>query len=176
VKPIQAAKAAVRTEELAERLTGPGQRRGSSAEIAFVCPLHDDHEPSLRVDPERGVWYCDPCAVGGDVVELARRAWGYPDDGRGAAEAAAFLLLEFGHELPQRPQSWFARQERQKPMRDAIEEARIEVMMRRLWRYVFEPIVTDIEDPDERVRMADQLWRKVLPRVIRLAEDREGTE
>src|SRR5215203_980634 len=90
VKPIQAAKKAVKVEELAERLAGPGVRRG--CEVAFRCPLYDDHDPSLRVDQERGVWYCDPCAVGGNVVELARRVWGYPDCGRGAAEAAVFLL------------------------------------------------------------------------------------
>src|SRR5215208_5686830 len=75
-KPIDAAKEAITVEELAERLSGaPGVRRGR--EIAFVCPLHDDHDPSLRVDPERGVWFCDPCLLGGDVVELARQAWGY---------------------------------------------------------------------------------------------------
>ena len=60
-------------EELAERLSGgPGVKRGR--EIAFLCPLHDDHDPSLMVDPEKQVWHYFPCAVGGDVVRLAQLA------------------------------------------------------------------------------------------------------
>jgi CHC2 zinc finger len=129
-RPIDAAKEAVSVLELAERLSGPGTRSGT--EVYFRCPFHDDRNPSLRVNADRGVWYCDVCAVGGDVVELARRAWGHTDDGRGAAEAAAFLLMEFGHAVPQHPPSWFRKQERQRAVRDAIDEARVEVLMRRL--------------------------------------------
>jgi CHC2 zinc finger len=169
--PINEAKRLVPVVELAEKLSGaPGVRRGR--EIAFVCPLHDDHDPSLRVDPERGVWFCDPCLRGGDVVELARLAWGY--DQRDAHVAAAMLLLEFGHEVPQRPPAWFRRQERHRPMRDAIEDARVKVMMRRLWRWVYEPILAELEDADERERMGDELWAKVLPLARRLAEERGG--
>jgi hypothetical protein len=172
VRPIDAAKKAVSVEELAERLSRPGTRRGN--EVFFRCPLHDDKNPSLRVNPEGGVWYCDPCAVGGDVVELARRAWGHSDDGRGAAEAAAFLLMEFGHKVPQHPPSWFRKQERQRAVRDAIEEARVEVLMRRLWLWIFEPILADLEDADERERVGDELWAKVLPRAKQLVEERGG--
>ena len=93
-KPIQAAKEAVSVEELAERLSGPGLRRGR--ELAFVCPLHDDHDPSLRVDPEKGVWFCDPCRVAGDVVRLAQLAWGIDRPNVAADE----VLMAFGHELP----------------------------------------------------------------------------
>lgn len=56
---------------LAEHLYGPGVRRGK--EILFLCTLHDDHHPSLRVSPEKGFWWCPPCCVGGDVVTLASR-------------------------------------------------------------------------------------------------------
>jgi hypothetical protein len=172
VRPIDAAKEAVSVVELAERLSGTGTRRGK--EVFFRCPYHDDRNPSLRVDPDRGVWYCDPCAVGGDVVELARRAWGHTNDGQGAAEAAAFLLMEFGHEVPQRPPSWFRKQERQRALRDAIDEARVEVLIRRLWRRVIEPILADLEDADERERVGDELWAKVLPRAKQLVEERGG--
>ena len=169
---IAAAKADVQVEELAERVTGLGEKRGR--EVAFLCPLHDDHNPSLRVNPEKGVWYCDPCGVGGDVVRLAQLAWGYPDDGRGAAEAAAFLLLEFGYEVPQRPPAWFRRQERQAAMRAVIKDARVEVLMRRLWRWIFVPILADIEDADERARAGEKLWATILPLAMRLIDNREG--
>ena len=174
VRPISAAKEAVTVLELAEKLSGgPGVRRGR--EIAFLCPLHDDHNPSLRVNPERNVWYCDPCTVGGGVVELARRAWGHTEDGRGAAEAAAFLLMEFGHEVPQRPPSWFRKQARQHGMRQLIREAKIEALTRGLWRVVFDPIVAEVEDPEDRKQMIDGLWRCVWKQAAIIVDsDGEG--
>jgi hypothetical protein len=40
------------------------------------------------------------------VVDLAAAAWGY---GRGEmAMAAADLLREYGHPIPERPASWYA--------------------------------------------------------------------
>src|SRR5215210_5141932 len=144
--PIEAAREAVPILDLAERLSGSaGVRRGR--EIAFRCPLHDDHDPSLRVDPDKGVWFCDPCLRGGDVVELSRLAWGY--DERDAHIAAADLLHEFGHDLPQRPSVYFRKQERQAPVRQALEEVKVRSAQRRLMR-IFGPFVSRIEDPDER--------------------------
>jgi len=152
--PIDAAKEAVPVIDLAERLAGPGVRRGR--EIAFRCPLHDDHDPSLRVDPDKGVWFCDPCLRGGDVVELARLAWGY--DQRDAHTAAAMLLMEFGHEVPQRPPAWFRKQERQKPRRDAVEQTRNNVLRRRLFKYLILPLINTIEDEEEHNRELDRAW------------------
>jgi len=169
VKPIDAAKEAVRVEELAERLTGPGVRRGR--EVFFRCPLHDDHNPSLRVDAERGVWYCDPCAVGGDVVELARLAWEYPDDGRGAAEAAAFLLLEFGHELPQRPPSWSSRQDRQARVRSRIDAERVEHIRMLVFRLVWMPWLRRLPEW-VREEAAESAWASSRPMALRLYEQR----
>jgi hypothetical protein len=42
-----------------------------------LCPLHDDRHPSLRVNPDKQVWFCDPCGIGGDgirFVELVEKA------------------------------------------------------------------------------------------------------
>ena len=49
---------------------GSGVRRGK--EVAFTCPLHDDSNPSLRVNPEKNLCYCDVCARGGDGIWLVR--------------------------------------------------------------------------------------------------------
>jgi DNA primase len=152
--PIDAAKEAVPVIDLAERLTGPGVRRGR--EIAFRCPLHDDHDPSLRVDPNKGVWFCDPCLMGGDVVELARLAWGY--DQRDAHVAAATLLMEFGHEVPQRPPAWFRKQERQHHTRAAIEETKMNIVRRRLFKHLILPLLNAIEDEEEHNRELDRAW------------------
>jgi hypothetical protein len=174
-KPIDAAKEAVPVIDLADRLAGPGKLRRVNKTWTTNCllPNHEDRSPSFVVYPETNSWYCFSCLRGGDVVELARLAWGY--DEREAHTAAAMLLMEFGHEVPQRPPAWFRRQERQRQMRDAIEDARVEVLMRRLWLWVFEPILADLEDADERERLGDELWAKVLPLARRLAEERGGT-
>lgn len=167
---IEAAKEAVTTPQLAERLSGPGVRRGR--EIAFRCPLHDDHAPSLRVDPEQGVWFCDPCLVGGDVIELARRAWDY--DKSEVATAAAALLYEFGHPLPERPPSWFARQERQAPVRDRLEAERIEHVRMLLFRLLWMPWLRRLPEW-AREETADSAWAGTLPLARQLYSKRRDS-
>jgi hypothetical protein len=71
--------------------------------------------------------------------------------------AAAELLHEFGHEIPQRPASWHRKNERQKPIRDAIQEARVRHTQRRLFR-IFMPMIEELEDENERREEADYLW------------------
>ena len=43
------------------------QRRGSG-EVAAHCPLHEDKTPSLMISPERGLFYCHSCHVGGNII------------------------------------------------------------------------------------------------------------
>jgi hypothetical protein len=90
------------------------------------------------------------------VVDLAAAAWGY---GRGEmGMAAADLLREFGCEIPDRPASWYVKQARQKPIRNAIEETRVRHTQRRLFR-MFLPMITEIEDDGERREEIEYLWR-----------------
>jgi DNA primase len=162
-RPIDEARRLVSVPDLAQKLSGaPGIKRGR--ELAYICPLHGDLHPSLRVDPDKGVWFCDPCLVGGDVVELARLAWGY--DQRDAHVAAAMLLMEFGYEPPQRPRSWFRKQERQKKMRDAVEQTTRNILRRRVFKYLILPHINTIGDDAERNRELDRAWsefRRLMP-------------
>jgi hypothetical protein len=49
-----------------EALTGcPIDRSGKS-----LCPLHDDHRPTLHAYPD-GHWFCSACQVGGRIRQLA---------------------------------------------------------------------------------------------------------
>src|SRR5215212_11622250 len=118
---INEAKRLVPVVDLADRRCGAGGLRRIGEKWVGRCPIpgHEDRTPSFTVYPGDGGWFCYGCLRGGDVVELARLAWGY--DEREAHRAAAMLLLEFGHQIPQRPPAWFRRQQRQRPMRDAIE-------------------------------------------------------
>jgi CHC2 zinc finger len=168
---IEAAKEKVSVVELAERL---GTRlRPSGKDLRGPCPIHGGKNPtSFAVDPEKGLWFCYSCLRGGDVVDLARFAWGY--ERAETKMAAADLLHEFGHEIPPRPASWYVRQQRQKPIRDAIAEAKFDHLRRRLFRRFFLPAVAKIEDPKERRAEAVIVWEatELLARMMleRLAE------
>jgi hypothetical protein len=167
VRPIDAAKEAVPVMELADKLAGPGG-------LCRRCPLpdHEDRTPSFVLYPQTESFFCFGCLRGGDVVELYRLARGF--DQRDAHAAAGHLLLEFRHQPPERPPSWSRKQHRQKRTRDLIEEARLESMTRRLWRYVFAPLVEEIEDVEERKRMAKRLWPKVEANAKYLLAHRRG--
>lgn len=65
--------------DVASRLgLGEPERRGR--EYVVRCPLHDDHDPSLRLNPDKGppggVWRCWPCGKGGDGIALVEAAQG----------------------------------------------------------------------------------------------------
>jgi hypothetical protein len=49
---------------------GLGDARKQGREHVVRCPFHNDRTPSLRLNPEKGVWYCSPCALGGDSITL----------------------------------------------------------------------------------------------------------
>ena len=59
--------------EVVQRL-GLGTPAQKGRELAVCCPLHDDSHPSLQLNPEKQVWYCHPCGIGGDAIKLYMRA------------------------------------------------------------------------------------------------------
>jgi DNA primase len=165
-RPIDAAKEAVPVIDLADRLAGPSKMRRVGKTWATNCllPNHEDRTPSFVVYPETNSWYCFACLRGGDVVELARLVWGY--DQRDAHVAAAMLLMEFGHEVPQRPPAWFHKQQRQVKYRDAIKETRKNILRRRLFKHLILPLIDTIEDEEEHNRELDRAWsefQRLLP-------------
>lgn len=70
---------------------GLGEPTGRWGEPRILCPLHDDSTPSLRLNLSDGLWYCDPCGIGGDGIELWRRVRGvsFPDAVRELTRRAA---------------------------------------------------------------------------------------
>lgn len=50
--------------------------RTSGRELLVTCPWHDDGSPSLRINPQKQVWRCDPCDVGGDVFAFVQKFHG----------------------------------------------------------------------------------------------------
>jgi DNA primase len=155
---IEEAKAKVSTLDLGDLLCGPGQLRRVGDKWVARCPLpaHEDKSPSFTVYPETDSFFCFGCLVGGDVVELARHAWDY--DKAEVATAAAMLLMEFGHDVPERPPSAARKEERQRQTRAAIEETKKNIVRRRLFKHLILPLIDAIEDEEEHNRELDRAW------------------
>jgi len=172
-RPIDAAKEAVPVIDLADRLIGPGGLRRVGKEWAGRCPLpdHEDRSPSFTVNAEKNVFFCHGCLCGGDVVELARLAWGY--DQRDAHVAAAMLLMEFGHDVPQRPPAWVRRQERQRSVRDRIDAERVEHVRMLVFRLIWMPWLRQLPKW-VREEATESAWAQSRPMALRIYEQRRG--
>ena len=57
--------------ELEQALTARQGKRETGGEIKFLCPMHDDHNPSATYNTEKRVWHCFACGEGGGYVNLA---------------------------------------------------------------------------------------------------------
>jgi CHC2 zinc finger len=128
---------------------------GGKAWFVGRCPLpdHEDKTPSFYVYPP-GRYHCYGCGGSGDVVDLEFHCGYYGE----LWEAMISLVVEYGVELPERPESWRRKQRRQNPMRYAVEGARREVMRRRLFRWCVLPIIDAIEDERERRQELERAW------------------
>jgi DNA primase catalytic core len=51
------------------------RKRGE--ELIGLCPFHEDHDPSLVVNPEKNLWHClGACQAGGSVIDWVMKAEG----------------------------------------------------------------------------------------------------
>ncbi|WP_460183707.1 DNA primase [Thermopirellula anaerolimosa] len=82
---------AVDIVDLVERYL-PLRRQGRG--FAALCPWHDDHRPSLQVNPERQVFRCFVCNIGGDVFSFVMKMEGveFPEALEMLAEMAGISL------------------------------------------------------------------------------------
>ena len=98
---------------------------GGRAWFTGRCPLpnHEDRTPSFYIYPDEigSRWWCYGCGRGGDVIDLEFHCGDY-----GALwSAMVSLAMDFSVELPERPSSWLRKLERQRPIRNGIEEAKV---------------------------------------------------
>lgn len=42
-------------------------------DLVGLCPFHEDHDPSLRVTPGKGLWRCMACGATGNVIQFVQR-------------------------------------------------------------------------------------------------------
>lgn len=170
-RPIDAAKEAVGVLDLAERLCGDLKPVGGRYEACCPLPDHDDKTPSFNVYPDTNSWYCfGACQRGGDVVDLYAAVNGHEHLG----EAAGFLLLEFGHEVPQRPASWYRRQSRQQKVREEWKQAQVRRAQRLIWRYICRSAALAMSDPELREKEGQRIWEEAERLAYLLVTAREG--
>lgn len=169
LKPITAAKDAVPTIQLAGDLCGDLKRVGERHVVTCPLPDHEDRNPSFNIYQDTNSWFCFGCSRGGDVVDLYRLYHGY--EHAEAGTAAGFLLLEYGHELPKRPASWFRKQARQKRARERIEEAKIEHVRELVFALVFRPWIRRLP-AWTRQEAAASAWKQSLPVAKEIYEGR----
>ena len=155
----EAVRQAVPIEEVARHYTDL-EPLGGRAWFDGCCPLpdHEDKTPSFYIYPP-GRFYCYGCNRGGDVVDLEFHCGDYGE----LWEAMISLAVDYGVELPERSPSWRRKQERQKPVRDGIEAAKIHAARRRLYRRFFEPVVLATTDLEDREHDAQLFWEATAP-------------
>jgi len=73
----------------------PGRRGAKGRYLWWVCPFHDDKNPSLCVDPRERRWICFGCDEHGDAAALVMRVKGWP-----FPEAVAWLAEQTGIVTP----------------------------------------------------------------------------
>ena len=68
------------------------QRAGS--EYKGLCPFHSENSPSFTVNPEKQIFYCFGCQVGGDLFDFVQRVEGtdFPQTLQTLAERAGVEL------------------------------------------------------------------------------------
>jgi DNA primase catalytic core len=64
------------------------------ADLAGLCPFHDDREPSLKVTPGKNLWHCFGCGAGGGPIDWVMKRRGV------SFRHAVELLRETGDPAP----------------------------------------------------------------------------
>ncbi len=47
--------------------------KSQGSDLVGLCPFHDDHDPSLRVTPGKGLWRCMSCQATGNVIQFVQK-------------------------------------------------------------------------------------------------------
>lgn len=72
----------------------PGTLRRVGSKFKALCPFHDDHNPSLELNPERQSFKCWSCGAGGDIFDFVKsyEHVDFPEAMRMLADRAGIVL------------------------------------------------------------------------------------
>jgi DNA primase len=155
-KCIEKVKAEVPIERYAGEIT---ELRPQGNKLWGLCPLHEERTASFTVQPEPNEgrephFYCYGCNAGGDVIELCRLK-----EGGEPWEAMMTLAMRYGVELPERPESWYARDARRAEIEGAADRVRANILKRRMFRVLVLPWIDALcQDPREHRAELERAW------------------
>ncbi len=91
---LAAIKQAVDIVTLVGEYCPPLHRNGSKYKA--LCPFHDDHNPSMEVNPDRQSYKCWSCGAGGDIFDFVKdyERVDFPEALRMLADRAGVTLGE----------------------------------------------------------------------------------
>jgi DNA primase len=74
-------------------------------ELVGLCPFHEDHKPSMNVNPVKQIFKCFACGAGGDVLKFVQMREGltFPQAVERLAERAGIQLKPVRRAAPQTP-------------------------------------------------------------------------
>jgi DNA primase len=74
-------------------------------ELLGLCPFHEDHRPSMNVNPVKQIFKCFACGAGGDVLKFIQMREGltFPQAIERLAERAGLALAPVRRAMPQEP-------------------------------------------------------------------------
>ena len=80
--------------DIAELIGSRYELRRQGRNFACLCPWHPDTRPSLQVNPERQIWKCWVCDIGGDAFNFLMRDEGltFPEALKKLADRAGIIL------------------------------------------------------------------------------------
>jgi DNA primase len=81
------------------------QLKKSGQGFMGLCPFHSEKTPSFNVNPQRGIYHCFGCGVGGDVISFVMKR-----EGLSFPEAVRMLAARYGITIPEPEMSPAARQ------------------------------------------------------------------
>eukprot|EP00537_Pseudo-nitzschia_pungens_P004962 CAMPEP_0172363050 /NCGR_PEP_ID=MMETSP1060-20121228/6513_1 /TAXON_ID=37318 /ORGANISM="Pseudo-nitzschia pungens, Strain cf. cingulata" /LENGTH=1505 /DNA_ID=CAMNT_0013085701 /DNA_START=419 /DNA_END=4935 /DNA_ORIENTATION=+ len=77
----------------------PKFQRTSPENAKCLCPFHDDRNPSLQINGQRGIYKCFSCGAGGNALKFVREYAELPSVDNSDTESSPLTFLEAVREL-----------------------------------------------------------------------------
>ena len=90
-------KSSIPLTQVVESFNLPQFRQTSPTRAVALCPFHNDNNPSMHIDDERGLYKCFSCGAGGDVFNFIRKYKLVEEGGEkmGFIDAVKFVAEEY---------------------------------------------------------------------------------
>lgn len=111
--------------EVAEKYSGVSVIKRQRSSAWCMCPFHAEKTPSMKIETDKGLFYCFGCHAGGTVID-----WVVRERGVTPAQAAWTICMDFNI-MPDRPTDFLTKHKTRDGSRwteNGLEERRIYAM------------------------------------------------